>query len=247
MERDAGAPVATFLTPTRLASGETATLDDAAAHHARVKRLVAGDVVGLTDGAGRLARGTVVSLRRGGFDVAITRVDEVRRPSPIHLRVPIGDRDRMLWLAEKATELGITSWQAVHFRRSSSVSPRGEGSAFGEKVRARMASALEQSGGAWMPAILSEARVDELSASVNALEMVLDVGGEPLPKILRLAGTSEPVILFGPEGGIEADEMKLLESHGWRRSRLASTTLRFETAGIAAVAVCRAMNTETGS
>jgi 16S rRNA (uracil1498-N3)-methyltransferase len=46
--------------------------------------------------------------------------------------------------------------------------------------------------------------------------------------------------LLGPEGGIEADELAFLEANGWRPARLASTTLRFETAGIAAIAVIRA-------
>jgi 16S rRNA U1498 N3-methylase RsmE len=34
--------------------------------------------------------------------------------------------------------------------------------------------------------------------------------------------------------------MTELEARGWRRARLASTTLRFETAGVAAIAVIRA-------
>jgi 16S rRNA (uracil1498-N3)-methyltransferase len=246
VERDARAPVATFFTPTPVASGETTTLGENAAHHARVKRLDVGDVVRLTDGAGRVGRGSISGVRRGALDVAVARVDDVARPSPIHLRVPVGDRDRMLWLAEKATELGVTTWQSVRFRRSASVSPRGEGPAFAEKLRARMTSALEQSGGAWLPAILPETSVAELSLGARELGIVLDIGGESLPAILRLAKTVEPVILFGPEGGIEQQEIESLTANAWRRARLAATTLRFETAGIAAVAVCRAMETETG-
>jgi 16S rRNA (uracil1498-N3)-methyltransferase len=246
VERDAGAPVATFFTPRPVASGETTTLGENAAHHARVKRLDVGDVVRLTDGAGHVGRGAIIGVRRGALDVAVTRVDHVARPSPIHVRVPIGDRDRMLWLAEKATELGITSWQSVRFRRSASVSPRGEGAAFAEKLHARMTSALEQSGGAWLPEILPEVGVGELTLGAQELGIVLDTGGESLPSILRLAKTAEPVILFGPEGGMERDEIESLTVNAWRRARLASTTLRFETAGIAAVAVCRAMETETG-
>ena len=48
------------------------------------------------------------------------------------------------------------------------------------------------------------------------------------------------VILVGPEGGIEPDELRRLTDAGWRRVRLAANTLRFETAGIAAVAAIRA-------
>jgi hypothetical protein len=46
---------------------------------------------------------------------------------------------------------------------------------------------------------------------------------------------------LGPEGGIEPEELDSLGSLGWRKARLASTTLRFETAGIAAVAVIRSL------
>lgn len=246
MERDAGPAVATFFTPTPLAPGEMATLGENAAHHARVKRLAVGDVVTLTDGSGHIGRGAITGIRRGALDVAVASVADVARHSPIHVRVPIGDRDRMLWLAEKATELGVTTWQSVRFKRSASVSPRGEGTAFAEKLRARMTSALEQSGGAWLPTVLPEVSVGELTLGAQQLGILLDIRGESLPELLRLAKPTEPVILFGPEGGIEQDEIAKLTAHAWRSARLASTTLRFETAGIAAIAICRSMETKTG-
>ena len=51
----------------------------------------------------------------------------------------------------------------------------------------------------------------------------------------------EPVLLFGPEGGFASAEIERLTEAGWQRASLGDTTLRFETAGIAAVAVCRAL------
>jgi len=48
-----------------------------------------------------------------------------------------------------------------------------------------------------------------------------------------------PTLLFGPEGGIEPDEMRALRDRGWQPARVGLTTLRFETAGLAAIAVCR--------
>jgi 16S rRNA (uracil1498-N3)-methyltransferase len=47
-------------------------------------------------------------------------------------------------------------------------------------------------------------------------------------------------VLLGPEGGLEEAETNALARAGWQRTRLAATTLRFETAGIAAVAIVRA-------
>lgn len=235
MERDDRPPVATFFTEATFAARATVGLSDAASHHARVKRLKTGDRVRLTDGAGHIAFGAITSLR-GNCDVAIERVADVSRQPPIHLKVPIGDRDRMLWLAEKAAELGVETWQAVRFRRSMSVSPRGEGEPFAERVRGRMISALEQSGGGWLPRILPDVAPQNLTAPGGCI--LLDVDGDAI--LATVDGLKECALLFGPEGGLEADEREALIATGWRPARLAATTLRFETAGIAAVAVVRA-------
>jgi 16S rRNA (uracil1498-N3)-methyltransferase len=241
VERDDRPPVATFFVDgaLALAPGAVATLAEAAAHHARVKRLEAGDGVRLVDGMGHIGVGTIEALDRTSVEVRVTRTAIVPPPSPIHLRVPISDRDRMLWLAEKATELGITTWQSVRFRRSSSVSPRGEGPAFAEKLRARMLSALEQSAGAWLPAFLGEAPTDRIEREAHHLAILLDVDGPPLASLPGLSTAASPVILFGPEGGLETEERDALIGHGWLPATLAPATLRFETAGLAAVAVCR--------
>jgi 16S rRNA (uracil1498-N3)-methyltransferase len=233
------APVATFFTDQLLTTGQQVRLSEAAAHHARVKRLDAGDRVRLTDGQGAAAFGELAAVRKTGVDVAIERVASIPPDAAIHLRVPVGDRDRMLWLAEKATELGVTTWQAVRFRRSMSVSPRGEGPPFAEKIRARMISALEQSGGAWLPLLLPEVDVGEIALPASADRFLLDIEGSPFGDDEARAG-AEPVVVFGPEGGLEPSERQALIAAGWRPSRLATSTLRFETAGIAAVAVLRA-------
>jgi len=238
VERDGRAVAASFFIEADLASGVRVSLPEAAAHHARVKRMNVGDDVRLTDGNGTVGHGVIASLDKKAVQIDVSDVERVAAPSAIHLRVPIGDRDRMLWLAEKATELGAATWQAVRFRRSASVSPRGEGEAFAEKVRLRMINALEQSGGAWLPSILPDIGLDALSVSAAHQSILLDPSGEPLPSVLR--PEKEPVLLFGPEGGIDAEERARLIEAGWHPAALANTVLRFETAGVAALAVSRA-------
>jgi 16S rRNA (uracil1498-N3)-methyltransferase len=164
-------------------------------------------------------------------------------PPAIDLFVPVADRDRMLWLAEKATELAIASWHPVRFHRSRSVSPRGEGPSFADKVRGRMIAALEQSAGAWLPAIHPEIGLESLPALVAAGQrLLLDVEGVPLLQQRERGAAS---LIVGPEGGLEPDERSRLIHDGWIPVSLAPTTLRFETAGIAATAVLRAMLSST--
>src|SRR5205085_10727821 len=87
-------------------------------------------------------------------------------PAEVHLLVPIADRDRMLWLAEKSAELGLSSWRPIRYHRSGSVSPRGEGDAFAAKVHARMLAALEQSCGAWLPFVGAETSLEDAIAAL---------------------------------------------------------------------------------
>ena len=240
MERDDRPSVSTFFADAEFSEPHVATLGERAAHHARVKRLDAGDRVQLTNGRGSMALGTIATIGKSAIDVAVENIRSVPAPFPIHLRAPIADRDRMLLLAEKATELGITSWQSVQFKRSMSVSPRGEGPAFGAKLYTRMVAALEQSGGAWLPRLLDDTTVSSLQTSDDEAPLLLDAAGDSMTTVASGRGTRSPVILVGPEGGIEPDELRKLTDAGWRRVRLAPNTLRFETAGIAAVAAIRA-------
>lgn len=210
-----------------------------------MKRLAVTDAVRLTDGAGHIADGLIASLGRNALGVDVTQVTDVPMAPPIHLRAPVADRDRMLWLAEKAAELGVASWQVVRFRRSASVSPRGEGAAFADKVRARMVSALEQSGGAWLPTMLPDVTLDVIVFGADQFPIVLDITGEPIGAVASGILNAAPVLLVGPEGGMEPAEFASLIARGWQSARLAATTLRFETAGISALAVVRALHVPT--
>lgn len=235
MDNPARTPVASFFSADAIVAGGTVVLSEDAAHHMRVARIPPGEIVGLRNGAGMTARGTLVKVSRTSALVDVLDTQEVPPPAPLHLLAPVADRERMLWLAEKATELGITSWRPVVWRRSKSVSPRGEGPMFQAKVRARMTSALLQSGGAWLPEIFPEASVERaVSAAPSGTRLVLARDGDPIASV----AISEPAtIALGPEGGMEPAELQAFVDGGFRAVRLSESTLRFETAGIAAIAI----------
>jgi 16S rRNA (uracil1498-N3)-methyltransferase len=238
VERHDREGIATFFAPDEpFVPGASASLGEAVVHHLRVRRLGIGSRVALLDGQGQRAIGTLVRVSKAAATVDVERVDRIPALPPVHLLVPIGDRDRMLWLAEKCAELGATSWRPVLYRRSRSVKPRGEGPTFAGKVHARMAAALEQSGGGWLPAIYPEAT---LARAVGALppgaRLVLDAGGSSILG-QRLEGSV--TIAVGPEGGLEPEELDEFERAGFTRVALGGYTLRFETAAIAGLAIAR--------
>jgi len=238
VERTDRAPVATFFASDPLIAGGTVTLSEEAAHHMRVARVAVGECIALRDGAGKAAIGTVVKVSRTSALIEVSETSEVSRPAPIHLLAPIADRERMLWLAEKATELGVASWRPVVWRRSKSVSPRGEGPMFQTKVHGRMTSALIQSGGGWLPDIFPESTIERaVAAAPLGTRVLLAKDGEP---IIRVPMKAPVTIALGPEGGMEPSERDVFIGAAFLPVKLSDSTLRFETAGVAAVAIAAA-------
>jgi 16S rRNA (uracil1498-N3)-methyltransferase len=240
VERDDLASLAGFFCATAaLASGDTITLGEDAAHHARVRRLAVDDRVFIADGAGMRAVGAIVRTAKNEIDVAIETVTRASRLPDVHLIVPIADRDRMLWCAEKCTELGATSWRPVLWHRSRSVSPRGEGPAFRDRVMARMRSALVQAHAAWLPDVLDDCAIDQMLERLPDVgdRLVLEASGEPIAARRPAAPVA---IAIGPEGGFESAELQRLRGARFRTVSIGANVLRFETAALAALAIVRA-------
>lgn len=230
---------AAFFTEEQVVAGRHVSLSEGDARHVNVLRLGIGERVGLRDGAGLIASGLLVKLAR---TQALVEVDELRRVEPlpaVHLMVPIADRDRMLWLAEKAAELNATSWRPVLWHRSKSVSPRGDGPAFRSKVRLRMIAALLQSRSAWLPELYPDATVERGIAAVpDGVRLVLDAAGGTMSTFTVAAPVT---IAIGPEGGFEQAELDSLQTAGFVAVSLTDSILRFETAAVAGIAVARSM------
>lgn len=246
MERTDRAAVTTFFAspPDRFVAGEHISLGDEAAQHARVLRIGPGATIELRNGAGGAARGVIARTSKRSVMIDVDEVWTIAPAPPVHLLVPVADRDRMLMLAEKATELGSASWRPVIWRRSKSVAGRGEGPTFVGRVRARMISAMLQSGGGWLPEIHPSATVNRaIAAAPSGTRLLLDISA---PQTMLDVDPSFPlVIALGPEGGLADDEREEMIAGGFTPVRLASTVLRFETAGIAALAVARAIAEST--
>lgn len=232
-------PRAAFFHDDALVAGTQILLTESEARHIAVLRIGVGERVALRDGAGNVANGTLVRVVRQQATVEVEDVRAVIPERPIHLLVPVADRERMLWLAEKAAELNVAGWRPVLWHRSKSVSPRGDGPTFRQKVRARMISGLLQSHSAWLPEQYPEAPPERAIAALpEGSRIVLDASGAPP---LTVAAAAPIVLAVGPEGGFEPRELDQLREAGFASVSLGHSVLRFETAAIAGVAVARAM------
>jgi 16S rRNA (uracil1498-N3)-methyltransferase len=239
VERDDRPGVAHFYSGEPLLTPGALVLGEDAAHHARVRRLAVGAPVTVRDGSGTTASGTLVRMARQHLEIELGAPSCPPPLAPVHLLVPVADKERMLLLAEKATELGVSTWRPVLWRRSRSVAGRGEGSMFAQKVESRMISALLQSEGAWLPQRFTESNAERAIAALpgDATRLLLDPAGVPIASV-PLQGAA--VIAVGPEGGFEPDETERLVEAGFVRTAIAGGILRMETAAIVALGVVRA-------
>ena len=119
MERTSRAPVATFYAPG--AWERRVVLDDARG----ASRDRASSRASATSSASRAATGAArtdgsrsLGKRELAIECDVATTDLVRARPYVELWAPVGDRDRMLLLAEKAVELGVSAWRSVSYRRS---------------------------------------------------------------------------------------------------------------------------------
>ena len=220
-------------TPGTLKQGASVSLDATEAHHLRVRRGGEGEVIRIVDGEGVVGYGNV-DVSNHGAHVTLDRIEREPRPAEFTLAVGAGDKDRFLWLAEKATELEVTALIPIETTRTHSVATRVRDGHV-ERIRKRAIEALKQSGGAWAPAVLPPVGLERfLAERREGQRYVLNWEGEALPADV---GAEESVTaLVGPEGGFTPEELQAAVRAGFRRASLGRKVLRFETAALAAAA-----------
>lgn len=219
-----------------VAPGTTVDLPDDELHHLRVRRASVGDRVRVIDGAGIVGLGRLAS-RNGGWTIEVESARRVGRAAPLVLLAGAGDRDRFGLLVEKATELGATEVVAVETERSRSVAGRVRGEHL-DRLRKRALEALKQCGGAWVPEVRGPlAFEDALGFGGDCTRWLASASDERLPGEVPRGPLA---VLVGPEGGFTVKERDAALGAGWAPVRLARATLRFDTAGIVALALAAA-------
>ena len=214
--------------------------DAASTHLLRVLRAGIGDACVLFNGDGHdyAARIVAVDKRTAIVDVLSSRRLANESPLRITLLQALARGEKMDWILQKATELGVTSVVPVASERTE-VKLDGERSAKrATHWKSVVVSACEQSGRATLPKVCMPSALGPalLSLPEGAHHLLLDpqaaqgLGGIELPP-----GTSL-VLAVGPEGGWSPRDLALLAGAGFSGLRLGPRVLRTETAGIAAIA-----------
>lgn len=230
--------------------GQVVTLEGDEAHHAvAVRRMVVGEEVVLTDGAGAAVRGEIAGTGKRRLAVAVLEVESIATPEPaitVVQALPKGDRGERA--VEVLTEIGcarIVPWAA---QRCVAVW-RGDRIARGlTKWRATAREAAKQARRVWFPEVTQLAQtaaVVELVAGAD-LAVVLHEDGTRSWSSVPVPTAGSIVVVVGPEGGLTSDEIDALVAAGAVDVRLGAEVLRTSTAGLAAVAALLAQTSRWG-
>lgn len=228
-----------FFSTTPLHLGNIEVSPGLAHYMIRVLRLKEHDPVQLFDGSGKEYLGHLASVTKKSVIVLLNKQLDALGESTLytHIGQGLARGERMDFMIQKATELGVTEITPLFTTRS-------EVRLNEERIDKRMAhweqvaiSACEQCGRSKLPLINTPVLLTDWVASVQAeLKLMLHLIAEPMgnyPKPSSLA------FMIGPEGGLTNEEILLAEQHNFKGLRLGTRTLRTETAPIVALSIAQ--------
>ena len=238
-----------------LQSGSVVELPrETGAHLAKVLRARSGDEVVLFNGDGREFTGAIEKVQGSRVSASIGAARSIDRESPFQLTlvqcVPRGDR--MDFIVQKATELGVVRIVPVLSQRSVVRLDEAQSASKQAHWRAVAVSACEQCGRNRLPSVstpvpllsylgsLAQATADQTLRLVlepeRAQHTVRGVGATDIAS----SPSARAEIAIGPEGGFAPEELEAFDLSAFCRVALGPRVLRTETAAIAAIVVLQA-------
>lgn len=226
-----------FYTPD--IEGDYYTLNPEESKHCiRVLRFTAGEPVALVDGRGNWYNGIIDRPDAKGCGVRITeqigRYSE--RPFHLHLAIaPTKNIDRIEWMLEKCTEIGIDEITLLNTEHSERKVVKEE------RLEKVIIAAMKQSLKAYLPRLNPMMDFRKFISSCTETQKLIahchSRDKKRLDDIYRPG--QDVVILIGPEGDFSETEVSLATGAGFTPITLGNSRLRTETAGIVA---CHSVN-----
>lgn len=234
-----------YCPPPLPASGSFDLPEDAAHHASRVLRLRIGDEVQLFDGAGTECHGIIEEL--SGKRVVVGELAQVAcdRESPLKVVLAQGlsSNEKMDWVIQKATELGVTEIQPLATERSVARLSPERAAKRTEHWQQVVISACEQCGRNVLPVIHPPqditAWLQQMKASTLDKYILQPEGSVALRSLNKPQQMA--VLLIGAEGGFSPKESDTARLCGFTPVRLGARVLRTETAAVAGLSALQTL------
>ena len=220
--------------------GEITLTDQAARHAATVLRARAGDSVELFDGQRAMAGEITMANKR---EVRVRLSDPAESPAPSPLRSVlvqgVARGEKMDWLMQKATELGISAIQPVIMQRTQQRMDAEKRDKRRQRWQQQVISACEQCHRIDVPEVAEPLSLELWLQSLPEQPWLIygdPAGGQSIGQ-LPAPGQQTAYIVVGPEGGFAPEERQLLAKHQAHAVTLGPRVLRTETAGMTMLTV----------
>ncbi|MEQ8904607.1 RsmE family RNA methyltransferase [Ekhidna sp.] len=220
----------------KLNNGVNSLSEEESKHCALVLRHKNGDQIEVFDGIGgkHLAVLTLVNKKSCEFEIIKSEISP-KKSFSIHLAIaPTKNMDRMEWLIEKLSEIGVDKVTFIQTKHSERKKLRID------RLEKKAVSAMKQSGNPFLLELSDLTPYNKFIDSVNS-ELKLIAHVDDSYKYIReaLDPNKSTTILIGPEGDFSLDEVEQAKKAGFHATSLGQNTLRTETAGFVA---CCAVN-----
>ena len=226
-----------FYSPQPLNASQI-TLDGQVVRHiVQVLRMQPGDELELFDGQVSFkARLLEATKKQAHLELLEKLAEQTASPLTTHLGQAISKGDRMDWVIQKATELGVSAITPLYTQQGD-VRLKGEREAKKLKHWQQIAiSACEQCGRTDLPAIHAPQTLAVwLQERQEDLKLTLHPGGHNAALADRQV--SSTALLIGPEGGLSELEVDLTREAGFLPLSLGPRVLRTETAPVVALSL----------
>ncbi len=211
----------------------------------KVLRVRVGEQFEVVDDDSQLAIVEVSELEP--FEVKVVELLEQKVELPVSVTIAVGlsKGDKLDWIVQKATELGVSEIIPLSLTRNVVKWTGDKADKKIERLQKIAEEASEQSHRLKVPCVTSVMTLKELVNYTSDFEQKLIAYeesakvGESLQLVKSLQSLQENervIFVFGPEGGIEEQEVALLEESGYIPCSLGPRILRAETAPLYALA-----------
>ena len=229
-----------------LQAGREVLLPEQAGEHiVRVLRLERGHPLILFNGDGCEYDATLAVLAKRAVTADIHAVREVDRESPLKLTLAqgIARGEKMDWILQKATELGVARIVPLVTERTEVKLDEDRAERRLAHWRSVVAGACEQCGRTRLPQIDAPQRLDRWLGGLadgGVLRIALlpegTIGLRQFPQV-----DNDALLCVGPEGGFSDNDVAMLAQARFHGLRLGPRVLRTETAGLTAIAALQAI------
>ena len=146
--------------------------------------------------------------------------------------IPILTEEKISFIIEKGTEMGVSKFVPVNFKRSKFILSKDKESKKLERWNKIAKEASEQSRRLIIPEVTSIINVDNIEI-VEGVNLLCSIDNKNVKKIKEVLNENNKYdrisLVFGPEGGISESEEDILEKKGFIKISLGNNILRTET------------------